>query len=1036
MPGGTKRLVVFAALSAGLWAVACGDRTPLAPSDPVVETAGPMPSVALTVGGEAVVEAADYFRDPEGETVTYVARTEGGGVAEVTVEDGAVRVRGLREGTAEVTVTARSATGATGEMTFSAYVGNADSPQTPAPTPPARDSLNVVSLFSAAYKDVTVTTWSAYWDQADVKDTVIAGDAVKKYTNLVFAGIEFPLIDATSMTHIHMDVWTPDATASPAAFKIKLVDFGADGAYAGGDDSEHELSYTAASTPALVTGAWIGFDIPLADFTSLDSTANLAQLLISGNPNTVYVDNVYLYREADRDVLEMLYDSTGGDGWTHKGNWLSNRPVGEWYGVEVNDAGRVVTLDLDENGLVGMLPGALEGLAELETLELYRNSLSGPLPPELGNLANLKALHLWQNSFSGQIPVQLANLANLTRLHIGTNSFSGSIPPELGGLTNLRLLVLGANPLSGSIPVELGNLTQLEVLNLGTSDLSGAVPSSLGNLTNLEDLYLDNNDLSGALPPALPGGLANLDHVYWYNNDGLCAPYTNAFSTWLAGIPDTNGPRCDPPAAPTPPSREAADVISLFSGAYANVTVDTWSADWDQANVADVDLGGDAAKKYTNLVYAGIEFTSQPVDASSMERFHIDIWTPDVTALPALFKIKLVDFGADGVYGGGDDSEHEVTKSARSVPALATAAWVSFDFSLNDFSGLDSRTHLAQLLISGDPNTVFVDNVYLYRMDPQAAAPTPPARRPADVISLFSGAYSDVTVDMWSTDWDQADVEDVVVAGDATKKYTNLVFSAIEFSSEPVDASSMERLHLDIWTPDPTAFPAALEIKLVDFGADGAYAGGDDSEHELSYTARSVPALATGQWIGFDIPLSDFTGLTSRAHLAQLLIANSPGSSRSTLYVDNVYLYRAAPTGPPPAPTVDSVVAGANPGTLDVVWSWSLGNSACDNVVAYFVDYKKSSESAWNTYAAWDANDADHGTYQVWEDLGTSVSSKRFTIGPSTTGHNPGEVGVTLDDVQYDVRVHIYSTTCEAGAGDPYGTSAPMSGWPNSSGGG
>jgi hypothetical protein len=29
--------------------------------------------------------------------------------------------------------------------------------------------------------------------------------------------------------------------------------------------------------------------------------------------------------------------------------------------------------------------------------------------------------------------------------------------------------------------------------------------------------------------------------------------------------------------------------------------------------------------------------------------FHIDVWTPDLTA----FRVKLVDFGSDGVYQGG-----------------------------------------------------------------------------------------------------------------------------------------------------------------------------------------------------------------------------------------------------------------------------------------------------------------------------------------------------------------------------------------------
>jgi len=57
-----------------------------------------------------------------------------------------------------------------------------------------------------------------------------------------------------------------------------------------------------------------------------------------------------------------------------------------------------------------------------------------------------------------------------------------------------------------------------------------------------------------------------------------------------------------------------------------------------------------------------------------MNYFHVDLWTPDTTALPKVFKIKLVDFGAGGTFGGGDDVEHELTFDASTTPALATGS--------------------------------------------------------------------------------------------------------------------------------------------------------------------------------------------------------------------------------------------------------------------------------------------------------------------------------------------------------------------------
>ncbi|MBO6574423.1 MAG: hypothetical protein JJ896_03320 [Rhodothermales bacterium] len=174
------------------------------------------------------------------------------------------------------------------------------------------------------------------------------------------------------------------------------------------------------------------------------------------------------------------------------------------------------------------------------------------------------------------------------------------------------------------------------------------------------------------------------------------------FVTRVAAAPETVA------ATPTQPSSE---VTSLFSDAYADVTVDSWSAEWDQADVEDIEIAGNALKKYTNLNYAGIEFTSSPIDASGHTHFRLDLWTPDeVTA--GTVRVKLVDFGANGVFDGGDDTEHELTFDASS--GLAARSWVSIDIALSSFAGLASRENLAQLIISGDPGTVYLDNVLFY----------------------------------------------------------------------------------------------------------------------------------------------------------------------------------------------------------------------------------------------------------------------------------------------------------------------------------
>ena len=181
-------------------------------------------------------------------------------------------------------------------------------------------------------------------------------------------------------------------------------------------------------------------------------------------------------------------------------------------------------------------------------------------------------------------------------------------------------------------------------------------------------------------------------------------------NTLARGAITVNAAPFTPGHAPVP-TLAAAKVISLFSNRYTNRTVDKWSADWDVADVTSLNIDGDDIKLYTNLVYAGIEFTSHPIDASAMTHFHMDIWVPSGT----VFRVKLVDFGANGIYGGGDDSEQELTFNASTTPALVTGSWVGLEIPLADFTNLLARAHLAQLIISGDTRTVYVDNIYFHR---------------------------------------------------------------------------------------------------------------------------------------------------------------------------------------------------------------------------------------------------------------------------------------------------------------------------------
>ncbi len=491
-------------------------------------------------------------------------------------------------------------------------------------------------------------------------------------------------------------------------------------------------------------------------------------------------------------------------------------------------------------------------------------------------------------------PNTSATVAKFTALQTG-NPWAGceslhganDLGPIVLGPSNSTIKIMVWKPIISDVGVKL-------VSNTGWAQVEVKVANTLVN--QWEELSFDFSTYMN--PPASEGvydqivvfpdfdlGGRTQDNIVYFDN--------------ISFSPSSGGPTEPMTAAPTP-TQDPADVISLFSDAYSNVTVDTWQTPWSAAVLEDIAIQGNPTKKYTALDFVGIETVANQLDITGTSYIHLDVWSPNFTS----FGVKLVDFGADGAFDGGDDTEHQVNFSA-----LPQNEWVSLDIPLSDFAGLSTQEHIAQLILVGQPSgvtTVYLDNVFFYLGDtigpqePMTAAPTP-TQDPADVISLFSDAYSNVTVDTWQTTWSAAVLEDIAIQGNPTKKYTALDFVGIETVANQLDITGTSYIHLDVWSPNFTSFG----VKLVDFGADGAFDGGDDTEHQVNFSA-----LPQNEWVSLDIPLSDFAGLSTQEHIAQLILVGQP-SGVTTVYLDNVFFYLGDTIGPQepmtaaPTPTQD-----------------------------------------------------------------------------------------------------------------------------------
>ncbi len=168
-----------------------------------------------------------------------------------------------------------------------------------APTP-TQDPSRVISIFSEAYPNVPVNYYNGYWQpwQTTVSnDFSVRGDNVLKYEIFNFVGIEFssPTVDASTMTHFHMNVFFPDPIAAGRELRVIIVDFGADGAFGGGDDTRHSTTFRA---PVLVSQQWLSINIPFSAMPNLASRRNLAQIILEGGDGSVlYADNIFFYNQ-------------------------------------------------------------------------------------------------------------------------------------------------------------------------------------------------------------------------------------------------------------------------------------------------------------------------------------------------------------------------------------------------------------------------------------------------------------------------------------------------------------------------------------------------------------------------------------------------------------------------------------------------------------------------------------------------------------------------------------------------------------------
>ncbi len=179
---------------------------------------------------------------------------------------------------------------------------------------------------------------------------------------------------------------------------------------------------------------------------------------------------------------------------------------------------------------------------------------------------------------------------------------------------------------------------------------------------------------------------------------------------------------------------------------------------------------------------------------------------------------------------------------------------------------------------------------------PMVAAPTPPARPAADVVSIYSDAYTNISVNEWGPDWGpySARINDFPIQSNPTKVMnleSGKVFAGIDFLPSFFNASAFTNFHLDYWIAGPLAPGQVLSIKLSN------HVGGAAAE---TSAIEYVPStILTDQWVSLDIPFSSFTAASappnlSRTAISQIVLtaARADANVPVKFYLDNIYFHK------------------------------------------------------------------------------------------------------------------------------------------------
>jgi hypothetical protein len=163
---------------------------------------------------------------------------------------------------------------------------------------------------------------------------------------------------------------------------------------------------------------------------------------------------------------------------------------------------------------------------------------------------------------------------------------------------------------------------------------------------------------------------------------------------------------------PPIPTRDASKVLSIFSDSYTNVPVAYYNGFWTPGSTtgsADFSVSGNNFLNYTNFNYVGIATSNPTLNATTMTRFHCNMYVPNTNFS---FLISIEDWGPNQIDNGGDDTRQQIFVTASQVQANT---WVTIDAPFT----LANKNNIGLIImenINGSSlSNYYMDNIYFYK---------------------------------------------------------------------------------------------------------------------------------------------------------------------------------------------------------------------------------------------------------------------------------------------------------------------------------